>query len=265
MFFQADNAYSVRQHLDNEEPCLQVSSLSKTFVGRGTILSDISFSITKGDAVALIGGNGSGKSTLLRCCLRLVEPDHGKISFLKEDVISLNRPDLRRFRSRVGLVFQRHNLVPRLTVLTNVIHGAMGRIGGGPQSWWQSIASRQMREEAMDFLDKVGLSHLAASRADQLSGGESQRVAIARALMQKPDFMMADEPVASLDPKVGREVMDLLVELIHEKEITLVFVSHDLEHAIHYSTHLLGLQKGKLVMNGKTDVLRHGDLHEIYN
>lgn len=265
MFFQAESTYSVRHHLDNEKTCLQVSSLSKTFAGRGTIFNDISFSVKKGDAVALIGGNGSGKSTLLRCCLRLVEPDHGKISFLEEDVISLNKLDLRRFRSRVGLVFQRHNLVPRLTVLTNVIHGAMGRTSGGPRGWWQSIAPQEIREEAMDFLDKVGLSHLAASRADQLSGGESQRVAIARALMQKPVFMMADEPVASLDPKVGREVMDLLVELIQKENITLVFVSHDLEHAIHYSTHLLGLQKGKLVMNGKTCALRQKDLHEIYN
>ena len=248
----------------SEAAGLHVAALSKSYTGRGLILNNITFSVREGDAVALIGGNGSGKSTLLRCCLRLVEPDGGRISFLNEEVTSLNRSDLRRFRSRVGLVFQRHNLVPRLSVLTNVIHGAMGRTKG-LRRWWQSVAPQEIREEAMDFLDKVGLAHLAGCRADQLSGGESQRVAIARALMQKPAFIMADEPVASLDPKVGREVMELLVELIHREEITLVYVSHDLEHATHYSTHLLALQRGQLVMNGKTAELRDKDLHAIYN
>ncbi len=243
---------------------LHVASLSKSYTGRGLILNNVTFSVREGEAVALIGGNGSGKSTLLRCCLRLVEPDDGRISFLDQEITTLNSRDLRRFRSRVGLVFQRHNLVPRLSVLTNVIHGAMGRTRG-LRRWWQSVAPREIREEAMDFLDKVGLAHLAAYRADQLSGGESQRVAIARALMQKPSFMMADEPVASLDPKVGREVMELLVELIHREKITLVYVSHDLEHATHYSTHLLALRQGELVMNDKTSELRHKDLHAIYH
>jgi phosphonate transport system ATP-binding protein len=243
---------------------LQVSSLSKSFVGRGKILEDISFTVKKGEAVALIGGNGSGKSTLLRCCLRLIEPDHGLISFLQEDITSLNDTKLRRLRSKVGLVFQRHNLVPRLSVLTNVIHGAMGR-RRGIRVWWQATAPQNLREEAMQCLEKVGLAHLAASRADHLSGGESQRVAIARALMQKPDFMMADEPVASLDPKVGKEVMDLFIELIRQEDLTLVYVSHDLDHALNYSSQLLGLQKGKLAMCGNTCDFSKKDLNEIYN
>jgi phosphonate transport system ATP-binding protein len=265
MHFQSEPSWALQQRSDSgDTTCLQVSSLSKSYEGRGIILNDISFRVHNGAAVALIGGNGSGKSTLLRCCLRLVEPDEGRISFLREEITALNRPDLRRFRSRVGLVFQRHNLVPRLSVLTNVIHGAMGRTRG-LRRWWQSVAPREIREEAMEFLDKVGLAHLAGSRADQLSGGESQRVAIARALMQKPAFMMADEPVASLDPKVGREVMELLVALVNTERITLVYVSHDLEHATHYSTHLLALRKGNLVMNGKTADLCHKDLHAIYH
>lgn len=264
MLFQpVSSSAPLGENAERGEICLQVSSLSKSFTGRGKVVDDVSFSIKRGQAVALIGGNGSGKSTLLRCSLRLIEPDNGSVVFLQENVTSLARKQLRKFRSRVGLIFQKHNLVPRLTVLTNVIHGAMGRTRGF-RRWLQATAPSELREEAMDCLNKVGLTHLASSRADQLSGGESQRVAIARALMQKPDFMMADEPVASLDPKVGREVMELFVDLIHREDIALLYVSHDLEHAMHYSNHLLGMQTGKLLLNGKTKNYAPADLNEIY-
>lgn len=243
---------------------LDVVSLSKSFSGRGKILKDISFQVSKGDSVALIGGNGSGKSTLLRCCLRLIEPDQGIISFLQEDITTLSEAKLRKLRSKVGLVFQRHNLVPRLSVLTNVIHGAIGRTLS-IRVWRQATAPKILREEAIHCLEKVGLAHLAGSRADRLSGGESQRVAIARALMQKPDFMMADEPVASLDPKVGKEIMELFIELIHKENLTLVYVSHDLDHALHYSNQLLGLKKGRLALSGETSDFSKRDLHEIYH
>lgn len=243
---------------------LNVADLSKSYSGRGPVLQDISFNVNQGDAVALIGGNGSGKSTLLRCCLRLIKPDQGKIFFLNQDIVRLKKNKLRQLRSRIGLVFQRHNLVPRLTVLTNVIHGAIGR-AGGIRTWRQGFAPGHLREEAMDCLEKVGLPHLAASRADQLSGGESQRVAIARALMQRPDFMVADEPAASLDPKVGREVMELFFELNRKENITLLFVSHDLDHALRYSDHLLGLRKGRMVINGFTSDFGRDDLNGIYH
>lgn len=244
--------------------CLKVVSLCKAYAERGPVLQDVSFHLRAGEAVALIGGNGSGKSTLLRCCLRLIEPDRGEVHLLQRNMATLGSAQLRRLRSRVGLVFQRHNLVPRLSVLTNVIHGAMGRVGS-PHTWRQGLAPKHLREEAMVCLEKVGLPHLAASRADQLSGGESQRVAIARALMQRPDFLMADEPVASLDPKVGREVMELFFELARREHITLLYVSHDLDHALHYSGQLLALQAGRLVITGKTRDFTKSDLHEIYN
>jgi phosphonate transport system ATP-binding protein len=243
---------------------LDVAALSKTYNGRGTVLGDVSFNVSRGDAVALIGGNGSGKSTLLRCCLKLVEPDQGKIVFLGKNVSALKKYQLRHLRSRIGLVFQKHNLVPRLSVLTNVIHGAIGR-EGGIRTLRHNLAPKRLREEAMDCLEKVGLPHLATSRCDQLSGGESQRVAIARALMQRPDFMIADEPVASLDPKVGREVMELFIELNQKEDLTLLFVSHDLDHALTYSNRLLGLQKGRLILDDKSQDYTQKDLHEIYN
>jgi phosphonate transport system ATP-binding protein len=228
------------------------------------VLEDVSFRATQGESVALIGGNGSGKSTLLRCCLRLIEPDRGDIRLLGKHITALNGVRLRRLRSQVGLVFQRHNLVPRLSALTNVIHGAMGRTCG-MKTWIQGIAPRHLRDEAMICLEKVGLAHLAASKASRLSGGESQRVAIARALMQRPNLMMADEPVASLDPKVGREVMELFVELINKENITLVYVSHDLDHALRYSEKLLGLRRGRLAIDGNTSDFTKRDLNAIYH
>jgi phosphonate transport system ATP-binding protein len=249
---------------DSDGDCLSVASLYKSYTGRGNVLEDVSFSATKGESVALIGGNGSGKSTLLRCCLRLIEPDRGDICLLGERITALNGVRLRRLRSQVGLVFQRHNLVPRLSVLTNVIHGAMGR-ACGMKTWIQGFAPRHLRDEAMVCLEKVDLAHLAAAKASQLSGGESQRVAIARALMQQPHLMMADEPVASLDPKVGRGVMELFVELINKENITLVYVSHDLAHALHYSEKLLGLRHGKLAMAGNTGDFTKRDLNAIYH
>lgn len=242
---------------------LQVDSLYKTYEGRGMVLNNVTFAIPEGEAVALIGGNGSGKSTLLRSCLRLVEADSGEIHFLGENVGGLNKKLLRKLRARIGLVFQKHNLVPRLSVLTNVIHGAIARRGAW-RTMRHNVAPQNLREEAMFCLEKVGLPHLACSRADQLSGGESQRVAIARALMQRPDFMIADEPVASLDPKVGREVMELFLELNRNEKITLLYVSHDLDHALEFSRRLLGLRKGELVLNGDSCTYTKGDLNAIY-
>lgn len=242
---------------------LDVINLEKQFARRGTVLNNVSFHVARGESVGLIGGNGSGKSTLLKCCLRLIEPDAGDIFFLDAPIRNASKSELRHVRSRVGLIFQQHNLVPRLSVLTNVIHGAMGRCFS-PTTWLQGLASSALREEAMLCLEKVGLSRLAQSKASQLSGGESQRVAIARALMQRPRFMMADEPVASLDPKVGKEVMGFFVELTREENITILFVSHDLDHALTYSDRLIGLKNGKLVLDADTTTLSKSQLRMIY-
>jgi phosphonate transport system ATP-binding protein len=252
-----------QQTPDERKIQLQVVDLNKKFAQRGTVLRDISFHVFSGEAVGLIGGNGSGKSTLLRCCLRLIEPDAGQVFLLDQDLNGMGKPGLRKLRSRVGLIFQHHNLVPRLSVLTNVIHGAMGR-RLSIRTWFQGLAPKDTREEAMACLEKVGLTHLASSRADQLSGGESQRVAIARALMQRPQFMMADEPAASLDPKVGREVMELFVGLARQENITLLFVSHDLEHALQYSDRLIGLKNGEMVMDQESRFLSKATISGIY-
>jgi phosphonate transport system ATP-binding protein len=244
-------------------PDLQVRGLSKRFDRARAVLTDISLEVGKSQAVALIGANGAGKSTLLRACLRLIEPDTGEIRLLGQDVRSLGPETLRRLRGRVGFVFQRHNLVPRLAVLSNVLHGAVGR-QSGPRSWFHGLAPRALREEAMGCLERVGLSGIASQRADQLSGGQSQRVAIARALMQRPEIMLADEPVASLDPAAGEEVMDCFLSLSRREGLTLVFTTHNLQHAIDYSDRVVGLRDGRLTIDAPSSSLDQVSLRGFY-
>lgn len=243
-----------------------VDRLVLRFGGRGSpaILKGVSLDIADGEAVAVLGSNGAGKSTLLRCLPRLLEPNEGSVALLGEDVLSLRRSALRRLRSRIGFVFQRHNLSTRLSVLSNVIHGAHGR-AGALRACHQALAPQALREEAMDCLAQVRLADLAGRRADQLSGGQSQRVAIARALMQRPEIMIADEPVASLDPNAAEEVMDLFARLMRERGITLIFTSHHLKHALAYGDRIVALKDGLVVEDKPTTRLREQDLDWIYD
>lgn len=243
---------------------VDVVGLCKSFDGQRPILSNVSLRVPPGQAVALVGANGAGKSTLLRCCLRLIEPDGGAISLLGREVRNLRRPALRRLRAEVGFVFQRHNLVTQLSVLSNVLHGAQAR-HGGPQVWYQALAPRALREEAMHCLEQVGLADFAARRADRLSGGQSQRVAIARTLMQRPRLMFADEPVASLDPNAGEEVMELFADLIRRQGLTLVFTSHHIDHALRFGDRVVALRQGAIALDASAGVLDAQTLRQIYD
>ena len=185
------------------------------------------------------------------------------VHILGADMMRARPQELRHLRSRVGFVFQKHNLVPRLSVLSNVLHGALAR-KSGPRVWFQSFATGKDREEALDCLDLVGLAHLAGRRADRLSGGQSQRVAIARALMQRPEMVIADEPVASLDPSAGSEVMELFVRVMREKGLTLIFASHHLEHALQYSDRVVGLRNGQVELEADSANESAESLSEIY-
>jgi phosphonate transport system ATP-binding protein len=216
--------------------------------GDRRVLNGIDLDIASGDAVALIGANGAGKSTLLRSLVRLVQPTSGSIRVLGEDVTGASPRDLPRFRSRVGFVFQKHNLVPRLSVLTNVVHGVQAR-RRGLRTWSQALARTEDRAEALDCLAAVGLADRAHQRADSLSGGQSQRVAIARMLMQRPALILADEPDASLDPRAGAEVMELMRRLARDKGLTFVFVSHRIENTIRYSERIVGLADGRITLD----------------
>ncbi len=232
------------------EPVLAVTGLTKAFSGHA-ILSGVDFTLAPGQSTALIGANGSGKSTLLRCLVRLIEPTSGQVRMLGHEVGSLSPSALRRFRARVGIVWQRHNLVPRLSVLSNVVHGVQARMTG-PRTWAQFLAPAAVRAEAMTCLARVGLADRALARVDSLSGGQQQRVAIARMLMQRPEFILADEPDASLDPQTGQEVMELLLNLVRQDGLSLLVISHRLEHTLAYSDRILGLAQGRIALDRPT-------------
>ena len=170
---------------------------------------------------------------------------------------------MRACRSKIGFIFQKHNLVPQLSVLTNVLHGALAR-GVGLRAWSHMLAPEHERQKAMFCLQQVGLADLADRRAGNLSGGQSQRVAIARALMQDPSFLFADEPVASLDPVAGKGIMDLFHRLNVEQNITFVFVSHQVEHALKYANRILGLRAGRLELDIPSAAQTPQMLRELY-
>lgn len=225
-----------------------VRGLVKRFGSGPAVLDGLDLTIADGKRVAIIGANGTGKSTLIRTLVRLIEPTDGAIRVLGEDVRSLDGRRLKALRSRVGFVFQKHNLVPRLSALTNVVHGVQSRMSG-PRSWTQLIAPKAVREEAMDCLQRVGLAEKALARVDTLSGGQSQRVAVARMLMQRPSLVIADEPDASLDPRSADEVMETLCRLAGERKAALIFVSHRMEHTIQFAERIVGLAHGKVALD----------------
>ena len=245
------------------EPVLSVRGLTKTFPGRD-VLQGLDFTLAPGQATALIGANGSGKSTLLRCLVRLVEPTSGDIRMLGRDVPALAPRALRQFRAEVGIVWQRHNLVPRLSALSNVIHGVQARMSG-PRAWIQSLAPAAVRDEAMTCLARVGLADRALVRVDSLSGGQQQRVAIARMLMQRPAFILADEPDASLDPQTGEEVMSLLLNLVRDDGLSLLVISHRLEHTLRYSDRILGLANGRIALDTVTSRASAAGLRHFFD
>lgn len=247
---------------DSRPAAISIRNLSKSFEPGRRILADISFDVVSGSIVALIGANGAGKSTLLRCLPRLIDPDAGEVLVQGRNVLN-SREALKAARPKMGFVFQKHNLVSRLSALTNVVQGAQAR-GLGVRAWSQRFAPKAIRSEAMACLDRVGLTSVASQRADSLSGGQSQRVAIARALMQKPEIVLADEPAASLDPQAGEEVMELFATLMREEAKTVLFTSHNLQHAITYADRVIALGGGRIVLDAPTVALTEPELRHLY-
>ncbi|MDP3338745.1 phosphonate ABC transporter ATP-binding protein [Frigidibacter sp.] len=250
-------------HLTGTVTDLQATGLAKSFGKARPVFEGLEFRIRRGECVALVGANGTGKSTLLRCCLGLITPDSGRVSLLDQDMVTIKGPARRALRARTGLVGQKHNLVPRLSVLSNVIHGLLGR-HSGPRYWVQGLAPAAARTAAFAALDKVGLADLALRRADQLSGGQSQRVAIARALVGNPRFLVADEPCASLDPQAGEEVMALFISLVKREGVTVLFTSHNVQHALSYGDRILGLQGGRIAIDARARDVSAQDMARLY-
>lgn len=226
-------------------------------------LHQVGFEIPPAQQVVILGHNGSGKSTLLRCITRLIEPTSGQIELEGEDILHAGMARLRAIRLRMGMVFQKFHLIPNLSVFQNVLFGGLGRVGMRRSLSW--FAPQDQRTWAMECLDRVGLADLATRRADRLSGGQQQRVAIARTLLQRPRLILADEPVASLDPRAGHEVMELLWSIAAHEKLTILCTLHQIDLARKYAQRIIGLARGKLVFDDSPTALDRQAIHRLYH
>ena len=243
------------------ENVVVVDELVKSF-GSVVACDRISLTIGPAELVALVGRSGSGKSTLLRTLNALSPVSTGRVEVLGVDVTGVRGSRLRQLRRRVGMVFQQFHLVGRLTALENVLTGALGRVAGpryGVLTW-----SKPLRREALEQLNRVGLGDRAFQRADTLSGGQQQRVAIARMLMQRPELVLADEPVASLDPETSAQVLDILVRVCAEERLTVVCSLHQVELALGWADRVVGLNAGRVVMDRPATGLDRAQVAAVY-
>ena len=242
-------------------PAGQVSQRSKVF-GPTTALDQMDLTVPSGQVLAILGASGSGKSTLLRTLNGLVAPTSGEVVVLGTDVGHARGRQLRALRRGVGFIFQQFGLVGRITVLENVVSGALGRIRF-PRAGVLSYP-RSLRLEALAHLERVGLDSRAFQRADTLSGGQQQRVAIARTLMQHPTLLLADEPVASLDPETAASVMTLLLDICKEERLTVIASLHQVEVARGWADRLVGLREGRVVLDASPRDITSDQVMAIY-
>jgi phosphonate transport system ATP-binding protein len=240
---------------------LEIKHLSKRY-REVRALTDVSLKVHAGEFVTVIGRSGAGKSTLLRCVNRLVEANEGIIEFDGVDVLSLKKRDLRHLRTRIGMIFQHFNLVPRQTVIENVLHGLLGykSVIAGVLGFYTA----EEKEKAVDILDRLGLKDQMHKRCDQLSGGQKQRVGIARALIQEPHLILCDEPIASLDPGSAKKIMDRLYRISRDLNITVLMNLHQVDVAIKYSDRIIGVREGRIVYDDDSSKLKKKTVAEIY-
>ena len=252
---------------------LEIKDLHKAYGEKTQVLRGINLQIEQGEFVCIIGISGAGKSTLLRCVNRLIEASSGAILVpralsglgadgAKADVLKLDAEQLRLLRRKVGMVFQQFNIVKRLSVIENVLSGGLGY--QPPLSSMLRIFSREEKRQALINLKRVGLLDHAYKRADQLSGGEQQRVAIARTLMQQPAIILADEPVASLDPRLSRVVLDILKRVCRKDGITALVSLHALELTREYADRVIGLKQGQILFDGPPSDLTDTIVESVY-
>ncbi len=241
---------------------LKIRNLTKIYDGGVQALTDVSFDVPRGQFLAVIGLSGSGKSTLLRCINRLIEPTAGKIYWKEMDVTDASDEELRVIRRKIGMVFQHFNLVHRSSVLTNVLAGRLGYVN---PAW--SLLNRFPKsdtENALKQLERVGIADKARHRADELSGGQQQRVGIARAMMQNPEMILADEPVASLDPVLAHSIMQYLEKTNKEDGVTVLCSLHFLDLVHKYADRVVALNEGKLMFDGVPKDIDDAKFKEIY-
>lgn len=241
---------------------LRVENLTKVFPNGTVALKDVTFEVADGEFLAIIGLSGSGKSTLLRCINRLIEPTSGRVIWNGVDITAAPAAQMRNIRRQIGFIFQQFNLVRRSSVITNVLTGRLGYVNTA-----QSLVgyfSPQDHQRALENLDRLGLRDKAYVRADSLSGGQQQRVAIARALMQEPKIILADEPVASLDPVLSHSILKYLEQLNKEDKLTVLCSLHFLDLVHRYATSAIALKEGQLVFQGLPQEIDDAQFKAIY-
>lgn len=242
-------------------PAVRFEGLGKAFAGNWAV-KQVTLEVPPGQVAVLLGPSGSGKSTLLRHVDGLELPTEGRVLVHGQDVGALSGQELRRLRGRIGFVFQRFELVGPLSALENVLTGALARVRGPRLGVW--TYPKALRQEAMEHLDRVGLADLAAQRSDTLSGGQLQRVAIARALMQEPSVLLADEPVASLDPETASEVMCLIRQIASRDALTVLCSLHQVDLALGWGDRIVGLRQGEVVLDAPAASLSTDQVLPLY-
>lgn len=240
---------------------LQITDVTRRF-GANAAVNAVNLSIPNGQMVGVIGRSGAGKSTLLRMINRLIDPSEGRMAYGGLEISSIQGKALRDWRRDCAMIFQQFNLVPRLDVVSNVLHGTLN--GRSTLSTMFNLFSRVDILRAMSILERLGVAENAPKRAEALSGGQQQRVAIARALMQQPKILLADEPIASLDPLNAKIVMDALKDINERDGITVITNLHTLDTARNYCGRIIGMAAGRIVFDGTPDELTSAAVNEIY-
>lgn len=241
---------------------LEVKNIFKSYDGKKNVLDDISLEFKEGELISIIGSSGAGKSTFLRCLNKMISPSSGEIIFNNENLTNANKKDIKRIRTKIGMIFQHYNIVKQLTTIENVLHGKLGQMS----SWkgMLGLYTEQDKREAFQLLKELGLKGHEYKKCGNLSGGQKQRVGIARALIQNPHLILCDEPIASLDPQSAKIIMDILKDITEKKGITCIANLHQVDVALKYSDRIVGLKNGKILFNGPPSKLTPEIIHDIY-
>lgn len=242
---------------------LKIEHVNKEYTTGQKALNNVSLSIDEGEFVVIIGPSGAGKSTLIRIINQLVAPTSGDVLFKNKLISKAKGKELRQLRAHIGMIFQHYNLIERTNVLKNVLHGKLGQVSFFTSAFGRY--SQKDRRKAMDLLKQIGLEDQAYKRADELSGGQMQRVGICRALMQNPALILADEPIASLDPKSSEIVMTQLKAITEAQGVTTIVNLHQVDVAKKFATRIIGVKKGAIVFDGTPSELTNDLIETIYN
>ncbi|MEC0231797.1 phosphonate ABC transporter ATP-binding protein [Paenibacillus alba] len=241
---------------------LEFKQVSKQYGADTKALSNVNFAVKEGEFVSIIGPSGAGKSTLLRCINRMIDASSGEIIFDGANVVGSKKSELKKLRTRIGMIFQHYNLVNRLSVIENVLHGRLGY--KSTLSGMFGLYSEEEKEQAYSILQMLGLEEQIYKRCDELSGGQKQRVGIARALVQNPKMLLCDEPIASLDPNASKIIMEHLRSICSKMGITVIINLHQVDVALKYSDRIIGVNKGTIVYDGSPTHINTAQLSKIY-